>query len=203
MTSIHLRYTTLKRVLDIYNPETERNYDNILLIKKKSVSYISDVLTFIPIDICKIINAYYHKEICLSVLSRFGSLVIQGKSNFYLSIWFNDYGKCYPGYFKSDSVKINEDNSDRLLFNIMNEFMYKLYNKHEYINNAPKNIEVLVKNNLFVAVDDNPLRVMIMRILNYKKFTYDIAIIKCVIRGINKYFYQQNSLLSNTIYQKN
>lgn len=203
MATIHLKYNTLKRVLDSWSRIGE-----VILVKKQPVSYISNILTFIPLDVCKIINTYFHEEIVFTTKNGHSdSYVVFKHNNYELCIRQGCYSRIE--YFSAKSVR-RLCQETHLLIYMMNEYMQKEYGKqmyiHGYANNSfskmydpekdiisqtfyskEKNLVAYCTYNLDNDdfTENNYLESLLIR--NHKQFKHDIVMTKCLVHGLHKY----------------
>lgn len=198
MTTIYLKYRTLKQVLDAKK-------GTVVLVKKRPVSYISNILTFIPLDVCKIINTYYNEEIKFDTedgiaFSKEGYRIALSYMKDYQGSMVHVYG------FSTMSAKIMDTYCIGLLY-CMNEYMKCEYNKLMYIHQCAKDsfeymygqnecirdsVYIRKKNYLatyeYVYEDELSNTSETIIIVNHRQFKHDIVMTKCLINGLHKYY---------------
>lgn len=198
MTTIHLKYNTLKHILDEVKSNLSKK-KSIILVKKRHVAYLSDILHFMVLDLCNIINAYCHEELKFGCWSDGRELQFTYKD---YTIQF-EYGPKSDTIdvidFNSNSVRILHENADSILCN-MNEYMKCEYGKHMYINTLETKSKYYTKNSIYVRkhnylstygynhkkIYNDILNALIIR--NHKKFKLDIVMTKCILHGVYKYY---------------
>lgn len=141
-TTICLKYNTLAHALDrIISSENPEEFVNVILVKKRDVQYISNILTFIPLDVCKIINTYSFDEITCKCKSRvFDKSISLSYSNACLEFYIPRHTNSIIIKEFTPSNVMTYDSHKYYSISMANGFMEHAYNRKKYID-LPDTVE--------------------------------------------------------------
>lgn len=197
--------------IDMFHEHTEQcEHAKILFTKKVDITHIAIIL---PTDICEIINQYCNEIISLHTNVRYANNYIRFQfenSAFVINL---ETRKRNPGKYyynirfwtSCDVLQIIEptrvfkeheddeiDNNDTR--SIMNAFMAKKYGKTNYFDCVQQSTSYSSDNDTFsnlICLTDRRF-LLGLKIYDCKKFTYLIVMIKCILKGMNKYYAVKN-----------
>lgn len=186
----------MKQILD----KTRKNDDfkkDIVFIKKIDANIIPTILTNIPMDVCSIITTYINEEICMhcEIISRTHDYAIYVHENdvniftitveYYPILTINDIQNVVNIY---NSIEIAQDD-----VYMLNTYMENVYSKPYYFVDTDPEVQITyiqhhpLLHDSIIMINNDKETVSMMQILNHKKFKLILVMIKCIMRGIDKY----------------
>lgn len=205
--SLHLKYSTLRYHLDS-DDDDDKNYNytrRIVIVKREKITAIYSTCYMLPNDICDIINSYCWKQLYLRAvfLTDIGMLQISLQSSFLFHIrMFNNQpyicNNSPSNAFDEMNSETGVDNKDvehlqGLHWNaIINAFMESKHNRQNYFDSDSGTVAIYLNNDKFlhtiISHHAETNTVSGIRINNYKRFRYQISILKCIMSGMKRYY---------------
>lgn len=215
MTEICLKFSTLEHVMKILTEKLNTNEKHeIILIEKHNINRISNILTFIPLDVCKIINTYTFEK------NTYRAYIICSTQTVYFELdglsismnYSNASGIIALDNFFSSAIQLYGE-VKYYSISMVNAFMEHAYGKKTYIDMQDiisydmhkigceqDHIEVIYnfKSNFITACYNFPdnencftdyrSNIAGFRINDPKLFKRHIVIAKCIFNGVIKYY---------------
>lgn len=222
MATIHLNYNSLERLLKFYDERIRNRHINVNEYRSSSAQFllfvkkinISNILHLIPTDVCKIINEYSKQIISISckIYQRtlffsyktsafdFGISTTSSCDQYSLVFGLNQSEniqclEVLSGYEKTDEASYTLDYTNA--YCILNAFMKHMYNRSSYFEckNLPTTYihNDLLKNTIIL---NDKKYLTGVKIYNLRDFRYMIVFVKCILRGIHKYYAPKTAITS-------